>query len=129
MPRIAGVNIPENKKIWISLTYIYGIGRSLAFKILNEAKIDPSLKAKELRPEELNRLKEIIEKEYKVEGELKREVIMNIKRLKDIGCWRGLRHIKGLPVRGQRTRTNTRTVRGNVRKTVGSGRKPPPTPT
>jgi small subunit ribosomal protein S13 len=129
MPRIAGVEIPENKKIWIALTYIYGIGRSLSWKILREAKINPELKAKELKPEELNRLKEIIEKNYKVEGDLRREKLMNIKRLKDIGCWRGIRHQKGLPVRGQRTRTNTRTVRGNVRKTVGSGRKPPPQPT
>ena len=129
MPRIAGVEIPENKKIWIALTYIYGIGRSLSWKILREAKVNPELRAKELKPEELNRLKEIIEKNYKVEGELRREKLMNIKRLKDIGCWRGLRHIKGLPVRGQRTRTNSRTVRGNVRKTVGSGRRPPPQPT
>jgi small subunit ribosomal protein S13 len=129
MPRIAGVEIPENKKIWVALTYIYGIGRSLSWKILREAKIDPQLKARELKPEQVNLLKEIIEKNYKVEGELKREKLLNIKRLKDIGCWRGLRHIKGLPVRGQRTRTNTRTVRGNVRKTVGSGRRPPPQPT
>lgn len=129
MPRIAGVNIPEEKPILIALTYIYGIGKSLSWKILNEAKINPFIKAKDLKPEETNRLKEIIEKKYKVEGDLRREVLMNIKRLKDIGCWRGIRHIKGLPVRGQRTRTNTRTVRGNVRKTVGSGRKPPPQPT
>jgi small subunit ribosomal protein S13 len=129
MPRIAGVEIPENKKIWIALTYIYGIGRSLSWKILREAKVNPELRAKELKPEEVNKLKEIIEKKYKVEGDLRREKLMNIKRLKDIGCWRGIRHIKGLPVRGQRTRTNTRTVRGNVRKTVGSGRKPPPQPT
>jgi small subunit ribosomal protein S13 len=129
MPRIAGVEIPENKKIWIALTYIYGIGRSLSWKILREAKVNPELKARELKPEEVNKLKEIIEKKYKVEGDLRREKLMNIKRLKDIGCWRGIRHIKGLPVRGQRTRTNTRTVRGNVRKTVGSGRKPPPQPT
>jgi small subunit ribosomal protein S13 len=129
MPRIAGVEIPENKKIWIALTYIYGIGRSLSWKILREAKVNPELKAKELNPQELNRLKEIIEKQYKIEGDLRREKLMNIKRLKDIGCWRGIRHIRGLPVRGQRTRTNTRTVRGNVRKTVGSGRKPPPQPT
>jgi small subunit ribosomal protein S13 len=129
MPRIAGVEIPENKKIWIALTYIYGIGRSLSWKILREAKVNPELRAKELKPEEVNRLKEIIEKKYKVEGDLRREKLMNIKRLKDIGCWRGLRHIKGLPVRGQRTRTNSRTVRGNVRRTVGSGRRPPPQPT
>jgi small subunit ribosomal protein S13 len=129
MPRIAGVNVPEKKQIEIALTYIYGIGLSSSRKILAEAKIKPSLRASELSAEEINRLKEIIEKKHRVEGELKREVMMNIKRLKDIGTWRGLRHIKRLPVRGQRTRTNTRTVRGNVRKTVGSGRKPPPEPT
>ena len=128
MPRIAGVNIPKNKQIMIALTYIYGIGRSSAQKILKEAKIDPSKKASELDANEVNLLKEIIEKNYKIEGELKREIIMNIKRLKDIDSWRGMRHIRGLPVRGQRTRTNNRTVRGNVRKTVGSGRKPPPAP-
>jgi small subunit ribosomal protein S13 len=128
MPRIAGVNIPEQKQITIALTYVYGIGLSLSNKILIEADIDPSTKAKDLTPTEINRLKEIIEKNYKVEGEVKREKMMSIKRLKDIGTWRGHRHIKGLPVRGQRTRTNTRTVRGNVRKTVGSGRKLPPTP-
>jgi len=129
MPRIAGVNIPEQKQIWIGLTYIYGIGRPLAWKILTEAKINPFLRAKDLKTEEINQLKEIIEKKYKVEGELRREILTNIKRLKDIASWRGIRHIKGLPVRGQRTRTNTRTVRGNVRKPVGSGRKPPPEPT
>jgi len=129
MPRIAGVNIPENKNILIALTYIYGIGLSLAKKILLEARISFQKKTKDLTAEEINRLKEIIEKRYKIEGELRRAVIMDIKRLKDIGCWRGLRHLRNLPVRGQRTRTNTRTVRGNVRKTVGSGRKPPPSPT
>jgi len=129
MPRIAGVNVPEKKQIEIALTYIYGIGLPLSRKILVEAKVNPLLRASELSAEEINRLKEIIEKKYKVEGELRREVMMNIKRLKDVGTWRGLRHIKKLPVRGQRTRTNTRTVRGNVRKTVGSGRKPPPAPT
>lgn len=129
MPRIAGVNIPEQKPILISLTYIYGIGLPRSRKILLEAKINPQKRAKDLSADEINTLKEIIEKNYKIEGELRREIIMNIRRLKDIGSWRGLRHIKGLPVRGQRTRTNTRTVRGNVRKTVGSGRKPPPQPT
>jgi len=129
MPRIAGVSIPEDKQILIALTYIYGVGLPLAQRILNEAKINPTRKAKELTPDEINLLKEIIEKKYKIEGELRREVMMNIKRLKDTGSWRGIRHIKGLPVRGQRTRTNTRTVRGNVRKTVSSGRKPPPAPT
>jgi small subunit ribosomal protein S13 len=129
MPRIAGVNIPENKQIEIALTYIYGIGRSLSRRILQTANINPNRKASELTAQEVSRLKEIIEKNFKIEGELKREIMMNIKRLKDIGSFRGIRHIKGLPVRGQRTRTNTRTVRGNVRKTVGSGRKPPPEPT
>lgn len=128
MPRIAGVNIPENKQILFALTYIYGIGRSLSRKILAEAEIEPSKKASQLTPQEIAKLKDIIEKNYKIEGELRRARMMNIKRLKDIGSWRGLCHIKGLPVRGQRTKTNTRTVRGNVRKTVGSGRKPPTTP-
>jgi small subunit ribosomal protein S13 len=129
MPRIAGVNIPENKQIETALTYIFGIGCSLSRKILREAEVNPLTKAKDLTAEEINRLKRIIEKNYKIEGELRREVTMNIKRLKDIGSFRGIRHIKQLPVRGQRTRTNTRTCRGNVRKTVGSGRKPPPGPT
>ena len=129
MPRIVGVNIPENKQIEIALTYIYGIGRSLSKKVLDEAKIERTKKASELNAQELARLKDIIEKEHKIEGELKRQVLMNIKRLKDVGSWRGFRHIKGLPTRGQRTKTNTRTVRGNVRKTVGSGRKPAATPT
>ena len=128
MPRIAGVNIPEQKRIVIALTYIFGIGLSLSKKILAETGIDSSVKAKDLSSDEINRLKKAIEKDYKVEGEKRREIITSIKRLKDIGCWRGSRHIKGLPVRGQRTRTNTRTVRGNVRKTVGSGRKLPPAP-
>ena len=129
MPRIAGINIPENKRIEIALTYIYGIGRSLSRKILAETKIDPQIRASKLTPIEVGKLKEFIEKNFKIEGELRKERMIAIKRLKDIGCWRGIRHIKGLPVRGQRTRTNTRTVRGNVRKTVGSGRKPPPEPT
>ena len=129
MPRIAGVNIPEQKQIGTALTYIYGIGRSLSRKILTETKINPETKAAQLSATEVNRLKEIIEKNYKIEGELRRERMMGIKRLKDIGSWRGLRHLKGLPVRGQRTKTNTRTVRGNIRKTVGSGRKPPTEPT
>jgi len=129
MPRIAGINIPENKQIFIALTYIYGIGRSLSRKILTEAGIDISRQASQLTPDEISRLKEIIEKNYKIEGELRREIMMNVKRLKDVGSWRGIRHIKGLPARGQRTRTNTRTVRGNIRKTVGSGRKPPVEPT
>jgi len=126
MPRIAGINIPEKKQIEISLTYIYGVGRSLSRKILAMTKINPKKLASDLSQEEVNLLKEIIEKQHKVEGDLRRTIITNIKRLKDIGSWRGHRHAKGLPVRGQRTKTNNRTVRGNVRKTVGSGRKPPP---
>lgn len=129
MPRIAGINIPDNKRIEIALTYIYGIGRPLGKKILKEAGVDPGIKASQLSPAKINELKDIIEKNYKIEGDLRRYRMMAIKRLKDIGAWRGLRHIKGLPVRGQRTKTNNRTVRGNVRKTVGSGRKPPATPT
>ncbi|OGZ19190.1 MAG: 30S ribosomal protein S13 [Candidatus Nealsonbacteria bacterium RBG_13_38_11] len=129
MPRIAGINIPETKQIEIALTYIFGIGRSLSRQILNEAGIKANKKASELTTQEVSALKDIIEKKYKTEGDLKRDIMMNIKRLKDTGTWIGIRHIKGLPVRGQRTRTNTRTARGNVRKTVGSGRKPPPGPT
>ena len=129
MPRIVGINIPENKQIEISLTYIYGIGRSLSKTILKKAEIKPEKKASELTSQEVSKLQDIIEKDYKSEGELKREIMINIKRLKDIGSWRGSRHIKKLPVRGQRTKTNTRTIRGNVRKTVGSGRKPAATPT
>ncbi len=124
MPRIAGVNIPDNKRIEIALTYIYGIGRTLSNKILAQAKIDSNVRANKLTPEEINRLREIIEKGLRVEGELRREKMLNIKRLKDIGSYRGIRHMKGLPVRGQRTKTNTRTVRGNVRKTMGSGKRP-----
>jgi len=129
MPRIAGVTIPENKRIQIAITYIYGIGRSLGRKILEETNIDLNKKAKDLTSKEVNDLKEIIEKKLKIEGDLRRQVMINIKRLKDIGTWRGLRHAKRLPVRGQRTKTNTRTVRGNVRKTMGSGRKPAASPT
>jgi len=129
MPRIAGVNIPENKRIEIALTYIYGVGNSLSKKILAEMKIDENKKASDLTQKEVNDLKDYIEKNYKIEGDLRRQIMINVKRLKDIGAWRGLRHIKGLPVRGQRTKTNNRTVRGNVRKTMGSGRKPSATPT
>lgn len=129
MPRIAGVNIPEKKRIEIALTYIYGVGRSSSKKILAEAKISPDARAEKLTTEEVNALRNIIEGKYKVEGELRREKQMSIKRLKDIGCYRGIRHVKGLPVRGQQTRTNGRTIRGNVRRTMGSGRKPAASPT
>ena len=129
MPRIAGVNIPENKRIEIALTYIYGVGRSLSKKILAELNLDLNKKASDLTPKEINDLKDYIEKNYKIEGDLRRQVMINVKRLKDVGAWRGMRHSKGLPVRGQRTKTNNRTVRGNIRKTMGSGRKPSATPT
>jgi small subunit ribosomal protein S13 len=123
MPRIVGINLPSNKRVEIGLTYIFGIGQSLSRKILAQAQVNPDIRIKNLKDEETNRLQEIIEKNYKVEGELKREILSNIKRLKETGSYRGSRHIKGLPVRGQRTKTNTRTVRGNVRRTVGSGRR------
>lgn len=128
MPRIAGVNIPENKQIQIGLTSIFGIGRSLVLKILKETGIKLDKKAKDLTEKEISDLRKIIEKKYKIEGELRREIMGHIKRLKEIKCWRGIRHLKGLPVRGQKTRKNSRTVRGNVRRTVGSGRKAAPAP-
>ncbi len=124
MARIAGVNIPDNKRIEISLTYIYGIGRSTSNKILDKLAINKDKRAKDLTNQEINQLRDEIEKKYRVEGELKHIIKMNIKRLKEIGSYRGSRHQKGLPARGQRTKTNTRTVRGNVRRTMGSGRRP-----
>ncbi len=127
MPRIAGIIIPDNKQIEIALTYIYGIGRSLSKEILAKTDISPEKKALSLSAEEINKLKEIIEKNYNIEDDLRRRTRDDIKRLREIGSWRGTRHIKGLPVRGQTTRINSRTVRGNVRRTVGSGRRPPPT--
>jgi len=123
MARIAGINIPEDKRIEIALTYVYGIGLSLSKRILAKTKINPDTRTNKLSSKELNTLRDVVEKEYRIEGELRQEKMMNIKRLKDIGCYRGTRHIKGLPVRGQRTKTNTRTVRGNVRQTMGSGRR------
>jgi small subunit ribosomal protein S13 len=124
MARIAGVNIPDEKRVEISLTYIYGIGRSRSREILAALSLDKNIRTKSLQESDVNKLKDYIEKNFTIEGELKHQKQMNIKRLKDIGCYRGIRHSRGLPVRGQRTRTNTRTVRGNVRKTAGSGRKP-----
>jgi len=121
--RIAGVTLPSKKRIEIALTYIYGIGITLSKKILHEASIDKNKKSESLTEAEVNKLREIIEKNYKVEGDLRRDVLMNIKRLKEINSYKGIRHSKGLPVHGQRTKTNSRTVRGNVRKTMGSGRK------
>lgn len=122
--RIAGVTLPKNKRIEIALTYIYGVGRSQSNVILKKAQVDPNIRSKDLSEQQTNSLRQIIEKGgLKIEGDLKREILMNIKRLKEIGSYRGSRHAKHLPVRGQRTKTNTRTVRGNVRRTMGSGRK------
>ena len=106
------------------MTYLYGIGLPLSQKILQLTQVDPNIRTDDLKEEQVNRLREVIEKNYRVEGDLRREEMMNVKRLKEIGSYRGDRHAKKLPVRGQRTRTNTRTVRANVRKTMGSGRKP-----
>lgn len=129
MARIAGVNIPDQKRIEVGLTYIYGIGLFMSKKILRQANVDPNKRAKELTSDEVNRLRDIVEKQHKVEGDLRREISLHVKRLKDIGSYRGMRHSRRLPARGQRTKTNSRTVRGNVRKTVGSGRKPAASPT
>lgn len=123
MIRIAGINIPDNKRIEIALTYVYGIGLSSSQKILKELSISADTRTKDLTGEEANSLRDAIEKKYRVEGELRHVIKSNIKRLKEIGCYRGTRHQKGLPSRGQRTKTNTRTIRGNTRKTMGSGRK------
>ncbi|PJA87053.1 MAG: 30S ribosomal protein S13 [Candidatus Moranbacteria bacterium CG_4_9_14_3_um_filter_42_9] len=122
MLRIAGINVPDDKRIEISLTYVYGIGLSSAAKILDELEISKLKKTKDLSEEEQKKIRDYIEKKVRVEGELKHLIRSNIKRLKEIGCYRGTRHQKGLPARGQRTKTNTRTVRGNVRRTMGSGR-------
>ena len=123
MARIAGINLPSEKRVQIGLTYVFGIGKSTATKILNELKIDLNKKVKDLSEEEENKLRQKIEKENIVEGDLRREVLGNIKRLKEIGCYRGIRHTKRLPVRGQSTKANSRTVRGNKRNVAGSGRK------
>jgi len=128
MPRIAGINIPNDKQIYTALTYIYGIGSSSSKKILKEAEVNFSKKSSDLTEAEILKIKKIIDKNHKIEGELRRDLLKDIRRLKAIGCWRGMRHKKGLPVRGQKTRKNSRTIRGNVRKTVGSGRKGPPAP-
>jgi len=129
MTRIAGINIPDKKKIEYALSYIYGVGLYGARSLVNQAKINPAKRADELTQDEINRLREILEKNYRIEGDLRREIMMNIKRLKDVGTYRGFRHMRGLPVRGQRTKTNSRTRRGNVRKTMGSGRKTAASPT
>jgi small subunit ribosomal protein S13 len=121
--RIAGVVIPNEKRIEIAMTYVYGIGLTTSKKILEAIKLDPSKRVKDLSEEEVNKLRTLIEKQHRVEGDLRRDVASNIKRLKEIGSYRGMRHIKNLPSRGQRTKTNNRTVRGNKRQTAGSGKK------
>jgi small subunit ribosomal protein S13 len=120
--RITGITIPDNKRLEIALTAVYGIGRPRALSILKDANINPDKKAKDISEVEENKIRALVEK-FKTEGDLKRVVAGNIKRLKDIKAYRGIRHAKRLPVRGQRTKTNSRTVRGNVRKTMGSGRR------
>jgi small subunit ribosomal protein S13 len=123
MPRVAGVDIPKDKRVEISLRYIYGIGPSLSRMILAQTGTDPDTKVKDLGDDELNRIRELIDREYKVEGDLRKEVSFNIKRLIEIGSYRGLRHRKGLPVRGQRTKTNARTKRGPKKTVAGRGRR------
>ena len=120
--RIAGVTLPQKKRIEVALTYIYGIGLKTSKDILEVAKINPDAKAESLSDQEVNKLRDIIEEKHKVEGELRRDILLNVKRLKEINSYRGTRHAKGLPARGQRTKTNCRTVRGNTRRTMGSGR-------
>jgi small subunit ribosomal protein S13 len=122
MARIAGVDIPRDKRVEVSLTYIYGVGRATATKILKRAEINPDTRVKDLTEQEISRIREVLEGNYVVEGDLRRELSMNIKRLMDIGTYRGLRHRRGLPVRGQRTRTNSRTRKG-PRRTVGARKK------
>lgn len=122
MARIAGVDLPKGKRVEIGLTYIYGIGPSLSQRILSQTGVDPDTKVKDLSEDEASRIREAIDREYKVEGELRREVNLNIKRLVEIGSYRGVRHRRGLPVRGQRTRTNARAKRG-ARKTVAGRRR------
>ena len=123
MARIAGVNLPPNKRIEAALPYIFGIGWPLSRKILQVTGVDPNKRTKDLSDGEVAKLREVIEKQYKVEGALRQAQTLDVKRLKEIGAYRGIRHAKGLPARGQRTKTNSRTVRGNVRKTAGSGKR------
>jgi len=119
LARISGIDIPKNKRIEISLTYIYGIGRSTSQKILNEAGVSSDTRTENLTESEISKIREIIDRNYKVEGDLRRDISMDIKRLMDLGCYRGLRHRKGLPVRGQRTKTNARTRKGPARTVAG----------
>ncbi len=122
MARIAGTQIPDNKRLVIALTYIFGIGKHTAEKIIKQLKIDSSTRVKDLSSEDIDKIRNVIEKDYRIEGDLRVSISQNVRRLKDIGSWRGLRHSRNLPVRGQRTKTNARTKRGK-RVTVGSGKK------
>jgi len=124
MARIAGIDLPREKRIEVALTYIYGIGRSTAQDILQETAVNPDIRVHELSDDDVNKLRRVIENRYKVEGALRSEVSMNIKRLMDIGCYRGMRHKRGLPVRGQRTHTNARTRKGPRRAVAGKKRAP-----
>ncbi|TSC82082.1 MAG: small subunit ribosomal protein S13 [Parcubacteria group bacterium Gr01-1014_20] len=121
--RLFGVNLPDNKKVKIALTYLYGVGQSSSDKILSETKVNVDKRAKDLTSEEINRIQNFIEKNFSVEGSLRQALKKNIQRLKELQAYRGVRHLRRLPVRGQRTKTNSRTVRGNVRKTAGSGKR------
>ncbi len=123
MARVAGIDIPDNKRVEISLTYIYGIGPTLSKKILAQTEISPDTRVKNLTDEELNRIREIIDRVYRVEADLRREVTFNIKRLVEVGSYRGLRHRRSLPARGQRTKTNARTKRGPKKTVAGRGRR------
>lgn len=121
--RIAGIVLPDQKRMGIALTRIYGIGRSASLRILDAAGVDPRARCRDLSERDVARIREIIDGQHRTEGELRREVLQNVRRLKEIGAYRGVRHTRRLPVRGQRTRTNSRTVRGNIRKTAGSGKR------
>lgn len=123
MARIAGVDIPRSKKIEIAITYLYGVGRSNGMDILRKAHVNPERRVRDLTEEEVGRIREVVDREYRVEGDLRREVQLNIKRLMDIGCYRGLRHRRGMPLRGQRTRTNARTRRGRKGQAIGIKKK------
>ena len=122
MPRIAGVDLPQDKRVEIGLTYIYGIGRSRSNEILNQISVDPDTRVRDLNEAEVSELRQFIDRNYEIEGDLRRRLARNIQRLQEIGCYRGIRHRKGLPVRGQRTRTNARTRKG-PRKTVAGRRR------
>lgn len=123
MARIAGVDLPREKRVEIGLTYIFGVGRSTAKEVLEKTGVNPDTRIRDLTDDEIARLRDYLDKNLKIEGDLRREVALNIKRLIEIGCYRGIRHRRGLPVRGQRTKTNARTRKGNQKKTVGAQRK------